>query len=598
MAQVKLGGLSTIQYNEKKYGIWGTLGSGAGCDVHFIQMVLTARDLDNIKLISDIPESKRWSIKDLFQRNIDHERVEKGLIQYLNDPDRIKFFNPITLILLPHNSKNEIIKDVPFLTEKGVVKDETSADFMEKECSDFYKLGFSDTLQIGKFEWNKDNCFVVAIDGQHRLSALKKIKNTAGNTFKDWKIPAVLLCIHKEEDSNVKVGLLEAVRRVFIDINNKSEKITKSRKILLNDSSVLDVISQQLIEFAHSSGDSRRVPLVFFNWRGDYKFEKNKNLKKTNLASVLSVDEINVLLNEYFKLPSDEDKTMTLPNWLSTASIPEGELSYKGAGIVREFVDKEFVPGFHVFLNSISPFRSYLSSLADLYKTPEGNYCYEKDAYGSVDISDQDKELHYSSQYDKDIDALKKNIPQLLAMDIGLRALIYVYSRKDFFEKIYKHQDSSLSHVTWEDHALRISKTLNDLISHGWFVYDQKSKVQYKFLTGLVVSITGNVVNYRVSDVAGAYGALLMRLAINLMGIKGDDVIFKKSIEPITEDLSNSYLKDIKRGRRTELAPTWTGTSKDLSKEIQKLASKDTEKLMLEFEKLLIGYDAFSKKYV
>ena len=264
---------------------------------------------------------------------------------------------------------------------------------------------------------------------------------------------------------------------------------------------------------------------------------------------------------------------------------------------MRQFVNKEFVPGFHVFLNSIAPFKSYLSSLSDLYLSPDGQYCFEKDAYGTVDIFDQEKEVYYNNEYDKEVEKLKKVIPQLLSMDIGLRAFIYVYSRKDFFEKIYKHQDSNLSNVSWEEHALRISKLLNELIVHGWFSYDLKSKVQYKYLTGLVFSVTGSVVNYRVSDVATAYGALLMRLTINLLGIKSDDAVFKKSIEAITEDLTSSYLKDMKRGRRTELTPTWTGTSKDLSKEILKLATKDTEKLMQDFEKLINNYGDFSKKY-
>jgi hypothetical protein len=579
-------------YGEKKHGIWGTLGSGAGCDVHFIQTVLTGRDLDNIKLISDIPESKKWSIKDLFQRNIDQKRVEEGLVQYLNDPDRIKFFNPITLILLPHNTKNDIIKDIPFLSKQGAVKDASGITFDEIEYDQFYKLGFSQTLQIGKFEWNKENTFVVAIDGQHRLSALKKLKQSGKSTFKDWKIPAVLLCIHKEDESQVKVSLLEAVRRVFIDINNKSERITEARKILLNDALVLDVVSQEIIEFSHSSNDSRRVPLVFFNWRGD-----NDKNKKSNLASILSVEEINKLLIEYFQLPSDDNKDESLPMWFATAGIPKGELSYKSAGLVRNFANKEFVPGFHVFLNSIEPYQNYLQHLNDIFSSIEGQYCFEKDAYGSVDEFDSDKELYYLDEYKKKIEALKSSLPQLLNMDIGFRALIYVYSRKDIFDKIYQELNPNSISVTWDEHAKRISIILNTLVKHGWFNYDNKNKIQYKFLTGLVYSITGNVVNYRIEDVPSAYGALLMRLSINLLGIKPDNPKFKKLIDPLTEDLNASYLKDIKRKIRAEKAPSWTKTNKELSKEIQKEGSSEVEKLMAEFEKTIEKYSDFAHKY-
>jgi hypothetical protein len=591
MDNINFQGLDSVLYGEKKFGIWGTLGSGAGCDVHFVQMVLSSNDLDNIKLISDIPESKRWSIKDLFQRNINQSRVDNQLMNYLNDPDRIKFFNPITLILLPHNSKDEIIKDIPYLNNNGDVVD-SGISFVEREYKDFYKLGFSQSLQLGKFEWNKDNCFVVAIDGQHRLSALKKLKQSGSSTFKDWKIPAVLLCIHKESNAKVKVGLLEAVRKVFIDINNKAERITEARKILLNDSLVLDVVSQEIIEFAHSSADTRRLPLVFFNWRGD-----QDKIKKTSIASFVSVEEINRQLNSYFKLPGENDKNAELPNWLKNASIPDGELSYNAASNVRSFVNREFVPGFHVYINSILPFKKYIIDLKDVFATPNGKYCYEKDAYDTVDNFESDKELFYYDGFQQQILKLKANIPSVLNMDIGFRAIMYVYSQKSLFEKIYLLKDPTKTDVTWEEHATFISVVINKLIQHGWFQYDNKFKIQYKFLTGLIFSASGPIVNYRLDEVPNAYGALLMRLSINLLGVKVDDVTFSKRIESITDDLKSSYLKDIKKTKRSELAPTWTKTNKELAKEVQKLSILETEKIMNEFETFISNYKDFSKKY-
>ena len=113
-AKIKINTKDT-KYEQKQTGIWGCLGSGAGCDVHYIQSVLSSKDLDNIQLISEIPDSKSWPIKDLFQRNINHSRVDGPLMDYLNDPKKIKFFNPLTLILLPHDEKDEILKEIPFL---------------------------------------------------------------------------------------------------------------------------------------------------------------------------------------------------------------------------------------------------------------------------------------------------------------------------------------------------------------------------------------------------------------------------------------------------------------------------------------------------
>lgn len=592
MDQFNLSNLNSTIYSEKKYGIWGTLGSGAGCDVHFIQMVLTSRDLDNIKLISDIPESKRWSIKDLFQRNINQSRVDNDLIEYLNDPERIKFFNPITLILLPHTAQDHIIKEVPYLSVNGEINDSTGIVFSEREYKDFYKLGFSESLQLGKFEWNRDNCFVVAIDGQHRLSALKKLNKSAQSNFKDWKIPAVLLCIHQEQDKNVKVGLLEAVRRVFIDINNKADKISEARKILLNDALVLDVVSQEIIEFAHSSNDPRRVSLVFFNWRGD-----QDKTKKSSFASLISVTEINTILNSYFELPREDDKNPKIPNWLANASIPSGELSYKSSSDLRKLINKDFIPAFHTFIKNISPYSSYLDELTTLFHTPTGKYCYEKDSYDTVDFFEADKENYYYSEFQQLILKQKSKIPELLNLDIGVRAIMYLYSKKNLFDKIYQIKNNDTQISSWEEHASRVSSLINALIKHHWFEYENKNTTQYKFQTGIVKSPSGTIINYRIDDVPSAFGALLLRLTFAILEIDLNTPSLVRHFEQITDELRGSYIKEIKKVKRAELSATWEKTNKELSKEVQKLATQDADKLMKEFEILISRYSTFSSKY-
>lgn len=577
-------------FDEKKFGIWGTLGSGAGCHVHFIQTVLSSRDLDNIKLISDIPESKKWSIKDLFQRNINHSRVDGPLTQYLNDAERIKFFNPITLILLPHDQRDHIIKDIPFLKSLGDKTDSNiGLKFDEYEYEKFYNLGFDNDLQLGKFSWNKDSCFVVAIDGQHRLSALKNLKRSGASNIQDWKIPAVLLCIHKEGPGNVKVGLLEAVRRVFIDINNKAEVISPARKILLNDSSALDVVSQEIIEFSH--GSKIGLPLVFFDWRGD-----SDKTKPHALSSILSVEEVNNVLNDsdFFNIPKEGDKKQDLPNWLSNAGVPKGELSYNSSRILREFVQKDFVPGFHEFLLAIETFKLYLEELEAIFSAQDGNYFLEKDAFGNVDLFDQEKELKYSSEYLVKINALKNNFPGLLKLDIGFRAILYVYSKKDIFEK---HFDPLGNGYSWSDHAKNISTLINSLIKQKWFEYKNSNTVQFKFLTGLTNSFTGETINYRTEQVSDAFGSLLLRLCLNNIGIQTGSDLYAHA-ELAMDEIKNNYLKDFKKKIRSEIAPTWSGTSKALGLEVQKRAILQADRKMTELEHLIQNYQPFANKYL
>ena len=166
--------------NRVKYGVWGTLGGGSSCEVHFLQTIITGDDIDNVKKISEIPESQKWKIKDLFQRNVNNKRVSDEIVPYLNDDKKIKFFNPLTLIILPHDLKLKIDKEVPLL-EKEDFTDDIGITFNAIKKDGYYRFGTSSEPFFAKLEWNSNSCYMVAIDGQHRLSALKEIKNDSNN---------------------------------------------------------------------------------------------------------------------------------------------------------------------------------------------------------------------------------------------------------------------------------------------------------------------------------------------------------------------------------------------------------------------------------
>ena len=182
-------------YNIIKIGYFGELGEGANARIRFLQTVIKPEELDDITLISNIPGSAYWDIRDLFQRDVDDERVEKDIIPYFKDKNKVKFFNPLTLILLPMEEMGkDAIKDIeyidPLIQEEGGIK----VNIFEKK--DFYKFKiYQEPNSFGQLEWNDHKCFLVAIDGQHRLSAMKRWKQEPKTDFSDWRIPVVILNI-------------------------------------------------------------------------------------------------------------------------------------------------------------------------------------------------------------------------------------------------------------------------------------------------------------------------------------------------------------------------------------------------------------------
>src|SRR5512140_1280555 len=94
------------KYDRKRLGYFGELGEGANISIKFIQTAISKKDLDEISLVQSIPGSETWRVRDLFQRDVDQNRVLDEILPYLQDTEKVKFFNPLTLVLLPMDQGN------------------------------------------------------------------------------------------------------------------------------------------------------------------------------------------------------------------------------------------------------------------------------------------------------------------------------------------------------------------------------------------------------------------------------------------------------------------------------------------------------------
>ena len=119
-------------YNQDLTGYYGEFGTGGNSQISFIQTGLKATQLKKISLISEIPGSEKWQVRDLFQREVDQKRVNESILPYLQS-DRVKFFNPITLTILPTNDLGQINSDIPLLTPKSKQFDSQTWEVLEYE---------------------------------------------------------------------------------------------------------------------------------------------------------------------------------------------------------------------------------------------------------------------------------------------------------------------------------------------------------------------------------------------------------------------------------------------------------------------------------
>ena len=105
------------QYTRPLYGTHGTYTLSAGMSVpYFLTAMPIERAIEELKTHEQIPANldNRWSLSELFQREIDQERVLKELVNgYLSDPRKLKFFNALTIVLMPKAADGKLIDTFP-----------------------------------------------------------------------------------------------------------------------------------------------------------------------------------------------------------------------------------------------------------------------------------------------------------------------------------------------------------------------------------------------------------------------------------------------------------------------------------------------------
>ena len=197
---------------------------------------------DTFKLVEDIPGSSNWGYNVIFQRDIDDDRVDNELLRkYLLNPNKFKFFNPLTIALLPIDGKENKILD-----KYTDYESDEKGNWVHEKIGGI-ELELLKGSSVGKIKWDKNKICGVAIDGQHRLSALmeyaKHPDRPSGINPADVTIPIVLLVFNTDRGE-----ILKQIREIFVDINKNAEPVSGGRRILLDDRDIFAVFARDLIE--------------------------------------------------------------------------------------------------------------------------------------------------------------------------------------------------------------------------------------------------------------------------------------------------------------------------------------------------------------
>lgn len=282
------------KYTEPLLFIPGTYHLSQGGQVPYFSAVMPLKDLvEQIKLVEDISEESplAWSLEELFQRDINWERVQNDIVNgYLRNQNKLSFFNSLTIALLPQNGFK--IEDNYGNPEYSPSPTYENGDWTQIDVGNIC-VESNSSGSIGLVRWHKEKIFPVAIDGQHRLAALKQycayLTPSVSLEF-NTKIPLIFLILDERVGfkGNPENSLIQTLREIFIDLNRNARVVAKSRLILLDDLDVQSFCVRTLLASNAKDSSPDTLPLSMVTWReDDAKFDSGYSL-----TTVLNLNEI------------------------------------------------------------------------------------------------------------------------------------------------------------------------------------------------------------------------------------------------------------------------------------------------------------------
>lgn len=307
--------------------VWGSFGLNSWTIPYFSMTMEIKEAAKFLRLASELPneKSRDFNIEELFQRNIDWGRVEKSITPWLQDSRNPQFFSALTVVLIPYSKESKSLVyseiqqnqwDPPSLEANLTGKKIQSGPINIEFFRDFQEFGTQNSLQ-GRLAWNLDQAFAIAIDGQHRLAAIKSVvKRDEYQDFKKMRIPVNVIIFDEKigfkKPDNEEFNALKLMRKIFIDVNKHAKEVKRARQLLLDDVTPQALALRSLMQDALSNSldtnpdVDEKLALSIVDWhKDDAKFEGGPYL-----TSVLSLDEhVSTLIgaNQPAK-PTDHDK--------------------------------------------------------------------------------------------------------------------------------------------------------------------------------------------------------------------------------------------------------------------------------------------------
>jgi hypothetical protein len=262
--------------SEKIQAVYGSYALLNDSPIHYFLCTISMECMHaDVLTMRDIPGVEKWGPQALFQREINDSWVGDIVHKYIRNPSRLKFFPPVTIALLPHVRDSNLLMEHyqrPFTFEASEGSTPHTKAVMDGLAVEFPQHRWPATTfpafgHYARLQWDKNVFHALAIDGQHRISALRKAWERNNPQLNKFDVPAIFLIFDPSVEANRP--LIKATREIFIDINRSSQRVDDSRLILLDDRRLQNVLTRRLIRDSYGAdGAPSIIPDEFLSESG------------------------------------------------------------------------------------------------------------------------------------------------------------------------------------------------------------------------------------------------------------------------------------------------------------------------------------------
>jgi hypothetical protein len=277
------------EYNLPLYGCHGQFSLTPGVTVPYFSTLMPINRITlELKTHEEVAPSldNRYTLEELFQRQIDINRVRSEIVDgYLKAHNKLKFFNSITVALFPKKQSGNILPNFedypnnnPRIPVEGAGRFDESFASSSLERIVFGGVQFvkAPAANLARLRWDRQRVDAVAVDGQHRLIALKEWfrdkKQELTDIEKPTRIPVIFLLLHEragfERNTNDdSVSIKGIAREIFTDLNKNAKEVDLATQIILDDRSLESRCVRSLVTASTCEDSDKLLPLSLLRWR-------------------------------------------------------------------------------------------------------------------------------------------------------------------------------------------------------------------------------------------------------------------------------------------------------------------------------------------